>query len=67
MLARVRKLRLKWKLPRREPRMATEWFCTACQRWSGTTCCAGCLRINPADVRWMTEREIQEARRQVTK
>ena len=40
----------------------SEWYCDDCRRWSGTTCCVSCLRINPGDARWMTKREIEAAR-----
>ena len=42
-----------------------EWFCRNCNRWAGGLCCPGCLRIDPASVRWMSLSEITEARRKV--
>lgn len=43
----------------------SEWYCQDCRRWSGTICCAGCLRMNPADVRWMSRYEIERERAKV--
>lgn len=41
-----------------------EWFCHSCRRWVNGLCCSGCLRCDPASVRWATRREIQQARRE---
>jgi hypothetical protein len=40
----------------------SEWYCEQCRKWNGHSCCTGCLRINPADVRWMSEYEIKRER-----
>lgn len=40
-----------------------EWYCFDCHRWANGLCCPGCLKIDPANVRWMSEAEIKEARR----
>lgn len=42
-----------------------EWYCHACQRWVSGLCCPGCLKIDPASVRWMSRHEIDNARRKV--
>lgn len=39
-----------------------EWYCNGCRKWNGRSICTACLRINPADARWMTEREIRGLR-----
>lgn len=40
----------------------SEWYCQTCRKWNGHSCCTGCLKINPADVRWMSEYEIKRER-----
>jgi hypothetical protein len=40
----------------------SEWYCERCRKWNGSSCCSGCLQINPVDVRWMSEIEIKMAR-----
>lgn len=46
-------------------RQMSEWYCPDCRKWNGGSCCSGCLKINPADVRWMSEYEIKREREKV--
>lgn len=42
-----------------------EWFCFDCHRWVNGLCCPGCLKIDPANVRWASQAEIEAARKRV--
>ena len=42
-----------------------EWFCSDCHRWVNGLCCPGCLKIDPANVRWASQAEIEAARKRV--
>lgn len=33
----------------------SDFYCQDCRRWNNGSCCVGCLKIDPANVRWMTE------------
>lgn len=39
-----------------------EFYCTDCRKWNRQLVCSGCLKVDPANVRWMTESEIKRER-----
>ncbi len=39
-----------------------EFYCHRCRKWNSGACCTGCLQIDPAQVHWMSEYEIQRER-----